>query len=61
MIKAIMTLILSLPEILKLLKNLDKKIQEKKTDEKVKDDLKKINEAFETKDAKALNDLFNSD
>jgi len=61
MIKAIMTLILSLPEILKLLKNLDKKIQEKKTDEKVKDDLKKINEAFEAKDAKALNDLFNSD
>lgn len=60
MIKLIHSLIIALPELIKLIKNIEKQIEEKNTDEKVKDDLKKINEAFEKKDAKALNDLFNS-
>lgn len=60
MIKAISAFIVALPELLKLIKNIQNKIEEQKKDEKVKDDLKKINEAFENKDAKALNDIFNS-
>ena len=60
MIKIIHSLIVALPELIKLVKNIEKQIEAKKTDEKVKDDLKKINEAFEKKDAEALNKLFNS-
>lgn len=59
MIKALSALILALPELIKLVKNIQKQIEEQNTDQKVKDDLKKINKAFEDKDAKALNDLFN--
>lgn len=60
MVKTIYALILALPEILKLINNLQKKIEEQKIDSKVKEDLKKINEAFEKKDTKLLNDIFNS-
>ena len=58
--KTLAALIVSLPEILRLIKQIEKIIKEHKTEKKVKDDLKKINEAFEKKDAKLLNDIFNS-
>ena len=54
------TLILSLPELIQLLKALQKQIDEAETDRKVKNDLKTISEAFREKDAAKLNALFNS-
>lgn len=57
--KLILAFLASLPEILKLIKNIQKAIEEQETQKKVKDDFKKINKAFETRDAKLLNDIFN--
>lgn len=55
------TLFQALPEILKLLQAMQKHIDEAEGDRKVKEDLKKIREAFSEKDPAKLNALFNSD
>jgi hypothetical protein len=47
-----------LPELLKLFQLLQKRIEEVETDRKVKDDVKKIHEAFATNDASKLDELF---
>lgn len=59
-VKVISSLILALPEILKLIKNIQDQIEAEQVNKKVKDDLKKINEAFKEKDASKLNDIFNN-
>lgn len=59
MIKVISSLIVALPEIIKLIKNIQKQIEQQKTEKKVKDDLKRINQAFEVGNAQLLNDVFN--
>lgn len=58
LLKALITLVSSLPEILRFLQNLEKTIAAEKKKKKVKDDIKKINEAFDKGDAKLLNDVF---
>lgn len=57
-LKALAVLITSLPEVIRLLKNFNKAIEEDRINRKVKDDLKEINDSFETGNAKQLNDLF---
>ena len=52
--KLLFDLLSSLPALIKLIKILQKIDKEVK----VKDDVKKINKAFEDKDEKALRDLF---
>lgn len=59
-LKELAALIVAFPEIMKLLKNIQKNLDEQATQKKVKEDLAVINKAFEEKDAKALHDLFNS-
>ena len=54
--KAIIDLILALPEFLKLIKLIQKQSKERQ----MKEDVKKINKAFEDKDEKALRDIFNN-
>jgi hypothetical protein len=54
-------LLLSLPQILELIGHIDKQAQEAEEKRKVKDDLKKINEAFRNKNAKLLRDTFDAD
>jgi len=60
MFKGFWALLVSLPEILKLIENIQKANKERKIQKKVNDDIKKINEAFEQKDADKLNEIFNS-
>lgn len=55
----IMILIANLPEILKLLENLDKRNKDMNLDKKVASDLKELNKAFEDKDEKKINEIFN--
>lgn len=49
-----------LPQILRLIELLEQAEREAKTQRKVAEDLQKINEAFEAKDAQKLKDIFNS-
>jgi len=49
-----------LPELIRLIKNIEKRIQATETDKKVKEDIKAINEAFEQKDSAKLNRIFDS-
>lgn len=56
---AMYSLVKCLPEILQFLQTLGKQIEEANTDRKIKDDLARINEAFEKRDASILNDVFN--
>lgn len=61
--KALYIIIKSLPEIIALVKRLEKRAKkqtEKNRSKQIKRDLKKIEKAFEADDAKALNDIFNS-
>lgn len=50
----------NLPEILRVVELLEKRAQEGATNAKIKEDFKAIGDAFEKKDAEALNRLFNS-
>lgn len=59
-VTALYELVKNLPAILELIKNLQAKIAEANTDRKVKDDLEKINEAFNKKDPELLNHIFKS-
>lgn len=58
--KNLWALLVALPDILKLIENLQKAAQEIETDRKVKQDIQIINQAFENNDAEALRILFNS-
>jgi len=58
--KILWILLLNLPEILDLIKEMEDKNKELKTDMKIRDDLKLITKAFEVRDAKALENIFNS-
>ena len=53
-------MLLSLPDIYKLIKTLEALAKEAETERKVKDDIKSIHEAFAAKDAQKLNDIFNN-
>ena len=59
MIKLLSALILSLPELLRLVDKILKKIELENQNKRVKDELQKINEAFEKRNSKMLNDAFN--
>ncbi|MBA3756306.1 MAG: hypothetical protein H0X02_08815 [Nitrosomonas sp.] len=61
MLKAFYALMLSMPEILKLIKTLQENQKKYEHDRKVKQDIETINKAFKEQDAKALNSIFNSD
>ena len=54
------TLIKLLPEIIALIASIQKAIDQGETDRKVKDDLAAIKAAFDSKDASALNHIFDS-
>jgi hypothetical protein len=58
-INLIIQLLISLPDLLKLLDKIDKSMKVREVDGKIKDDIKKINEAFANQDAAALNAIFN--
>ena len=58
---AILGLLSALPQILKLIENIQKMNLEADIQRKVKDDVEKINNVFESKDADALNAIFNDD
>jgi len=58
--KTFIAFLAAVPELLRLVRNIEKRIEAAKTEKKVKEDLEAINEAFETKDANKLNDIFNS-
>lgn len=55
---AFWNLLVALPDIIKLLQEIDKAIKDAATDRKVKDDVKTIHEAFAAKDPTKLNALF---
>jgi len=61
LLKALLALIVALPEIIKMIQNLQQIADKAEEDRKVKSDLKAINEAFENKDAEALNKIFAND
>lgn len=54
------SLVASIPDLIKLWTAVQKRIQESEQDRKVKDDLKKIQEAFNEKDPSKLDHIFNS-
>lgn len=58
MVKLFIQLLISLPDILRLLELIDKNIKSSQVEGKIKDDIKKINEAFKNQDADALNAIF---
>ena len=51
---------IALPELIKLVKNMQQRSDEKAKIVKVKKDIKKINEAFDSGDERALREVFNS-
>jgi hypothetical protein len=61
MIKALCSLVLALPDILRLLQTIEAAIQRERAERKLKDDIKAINDAFASRDAGKLNHIFNSD
>lgn len=58
--KLLAVLILNLPQILRLLENMQKRIDKAEEDKKVTQDLDAINKAFEDGDNEALRRIFNS-
>ena len=59
-IKGLVVLLKCLPEILRLIETMQKRIDEKKLENKIHEDLNKINDAFEKQDANELRKIFNS-
>jgi hypothetical protein len=51
---------MNLPSIIRLLENMQKRIDKNEEDKKVAHDLDAINKAFEANDAEALRKIFNS-
>ena len=60
MFKALIALLTSLPEILRLIGSIQKQIEVNNAKRKVKDDFKAIDEAFTSGDVSKLNDIFKS-
>lgn len=58
--KAFLALLSSLPELLKLIREIQARIKEEQLTGKVKDNVANISEAFKSKDASKLNDIFKS-
>jgi len=58
MIQAFIAFLQALPELLKLIQTLQARIDEAALNRKVADDVKAINEAFQSKDPAKLNALF---
>lgn len=58
--KKIWTLITMIPTLLMLIDRIEKNIRKGKEDRLVKEDVKKIGEAFEKRDPDMLRDIFNS-
>lgn len=56
---AFLTLLRALPEILVLIKQIQKAVKENETDHTVKSGVQEISKAFAEKDPAALNALFN--
>jgi hypothetical protein len=54
------SILLALPDLIKLYQAIQKRINDTETDRKVKDDLKSIKKAFDEKDSSALNHIFNN-
>ena len=59
MIKDILLLISLLPELVQLINNIQKRIEEQETEREVREDIIMLNRAFEEKDAKKINDILN--
>lgn len=57
-LNAIIYLIRCLPEIIKLVETIDKRIKDQKLNNKIHEDINKIQKAFETQDAEALKSIF---
>lgn len=49
-----------IPDLIELVKSIQKQIDEAQTKRKVGDDIKSIKKAFDEKDASALNHIFNN-
>lgn len=60
MIKALYAFLVAVPEILKFIRLMQEQQQDKADAKQLKEKMKKVNEAFEKKDADILNDAFNS-
>ncbi len=60
LLRVLYALIVVLPEVIKFIQAADERADEIALAEKVRHDFQIINQAFATKDAKALNDLFKS-
>lgn len=58
--QSLLAFLLALPELIPIYKEIRDAIREGKTIKRIQDDRKKIRQAFKDKDAKALNDIFNS-
>lgn len=56
---AIWQLILALPEVIRLIGELQRNIEKQEADRKIKNDVKAIREAFANQDAEKLNAVFN--
>ena len=61
MIATLISLFKNLPELLALLEILQRTLKEAEVDMKMKDAVKTIHQAIETKDASKIDSLFNSD
>lgn len=59
-LKALSILISALPEIIKLIQALQLKADEAEKEQKIKEDLKKLHEAFNEKNPDKLNAIFNN-
>lgn len=58
--KLIIALLTALPEIIRLIKTLQENQRENQKAQAIKEDIKKINKAFEDQDAEALRAIFNN-
>ena len=58
--KLIAALILAFPEIIKLIRNIQQRIDAANLEHHVKEDIRAINKAFEQNDPAALKSIFNS-
>lgn len=57
----ILQFLAALPELIRLVRDIETAIKKEESDRKVKNDVKAIREAFKNQDAQALNRIFNPD
>jgi len=55
----ILQFLAALPELIRLVRDIETAIKKEESDRKVKNDVKAIREAFKNQDAQALNRIFN--